>query len=352
MKIKSSKPVLILFSLLLMALLLQGCVKKNTGEPAVTENETLTVGNFFPMKENVHYIYEGLGNEYAAYDIWVDYTADGKVQHRVSNGGTVMSKVYEIKEGALTKTFSREEVYYRENFLDTSSGEPEVMLMEPIKVGTRWTLADGRIRSIMATDAQVTVPLGTYSALQIITEDPKNTSNTTYDFYVKDMGLVKTVFLMGENEISSSLKEIAKDVALPQTVQFYYPDIDTETYTVIAKELNFNTNDNTGQVLAKSYKQAPGGTLGAVLSENTKVNTLTLNQEGKILIDLSSAFRTEMNAGSGYESMILQSVANTFGAYYNNAKEVILTVDGKPYSSGHYEFQEGESIPTKYNSPE
>lgn len=352
MKIKSSQPVLILFSLLLMALLLQGCVKKNTDVTTGTENQVLTVNDFFPMKENVHYIYEGLGNEYAAYDIWIDYAAKGKIQHRVSNGGTVMAKVYEINEGTLTRTFSREEVYYRENFLDISSGEPEVMLMEPIKVGTRWTLADGRIRSIMATDAQVTVPIGTYSALQIITEDPKNTSNTTYDFYVKDMGLVKSVFLMGENEISSSLKEIAEEVALTQTIQFYYPDVDTETYTVIAKELSFNTNDNTGQVLAKAYKQAPGGTLGAVLSENTKVNTLTLNQEGKILIDLSSEFRTETNAGSGYESMILQSIANTFGAYYNNAKEVILTVDGKPYSSGHYEFQEGESIPTVYNLAE
>ncbi len=349
MKIKSTKPTLLLLSLLLMALLLQGCVKKNTNQPTGTDTKPLTVSDFFPMKENVHYTYEGMGNEFAAYDIWIDYLANGKIQQRVSNGGTVMSKVYEINAGALTKVFSREEVYYRENFLDISSGEPEVMLMEPIKVGTRWTLADGRIRSILATDAQVSIPYGNYSALQIITEDPKSASNTTYDFYVKDVGLVKTVFSMGDNEISSSLIEITEDVALTQTVQFYYPDIDSETYTTIAKDLSFRTNDNTGQILANAYKQAPGGKLGAVFTENTKVNQLALNQDGKVLIDLSKEFRSEMNAGSGYEGMILQSIANTFGSYYNRAKEVILTVDGAPYSSGHYEFQEGESIPTNYD---
>jgi len=62
---------------------------------------------------------------------------------------------------------------------------------------------------------------------------------------------------------------------------------------------------------------------------------LSLNEDENIVcIDLNTAFLTEMNAGSEYESMILQSIANTFGQYYDSNK-VILTIDNQLYSSGH-----------------
>lgn len=349
MKIHSKKPVLILlFFILMMTTALQGCVKKDTGETPNDSTSAFGIRDYFPLTQNVHYLYEGIGNEFAAYDFWVDYASSDKIQQRISNGGTVVSKVYQITEDSLIKTYAREETYFRENFLDTTSGDPEVLLMTPLEVGTRWTLSDGRVRSILSTDAKVSVPLGNYTALQVITEDPKNASNTTYDYYVKDIGLVKTVFLMGESEISSSLKEIVKDLPQIQSVQFYYPDLDAGTYTPIAKDVTFYTNDNTSEILEKAYKQVPSGKLGAVFTPNTKINYLSLSPEGKVLIDLSKAFRTQMNAGSEYEGMILQSIANTFGAYYNRAEEVILTIEGVPYSSGHYEFQEGEAIPAVY----
>ena len=41
-----------------------------------------------------------------------------------------------------------------------------------------------------------------------------------------------------------------------------------------------------------------------------------------------------MNAGSGGENLILQSIVNTFGNYYG-VEKVCLTVDNKPYESGH-----------------
>ena len=40
-----------------------------------------------------------------------------------------------------------------------------------------------------------------------------------------------------------------------------------------------------------------------------------------------------MNAGAGGENLILQSIVNTFGNYYG--EKVYLTVDNKPYESGH-----------------
>jgi len=65
-----------------------------------------------------------------------------------------------------------------------------------------------------------------------------------------------------------------------------------------------------------------------------------------VYIDLNQAFLTEMNAGSGYEAMILQSIANTFGQYYN-AQKVYLTIDNKLYESGHISMKKGEFIKVK-----
>jgi len=48
-----------------------------------------------------------------------------------------------------------------------------------------------------------------------------------------------------------------------------------------------------------------------------------------------------MNAGSSYESLILQSITNTIGTYYGVDK-VYITVEDKPYVSGHIEMKKGE----------
>ena len=50
-----------------------------------------------------------------------------------------------------------------------------------------------------------------------------------------------------------------------------------------------------------------------------------------------------MNAGSGYESMILQCITNTLGIYYGVTK-VYLTVEDKPYSSGHIIMKKGQAF--------
>jgi hypothetical protein len=56
-----------------------------------------------------------------------------------------------------------------------------------------------------------------------------------------------------------------------------------------------------------------------------------------------------MNAGAGYESMILQSIVNTLGGYYG-VDQVYLTVEGEPYSSGHIAMKKGEFFKVNLNN--
>ena len=335
------KRKLILFclslTLLLAMFLFNGCGTQDDNEKP--EPEALKVEDYFPIKDNVRYVYEGMGNEYAFYDVYIEYTAQGLVQQRVDNGGTVIARVYEVKDGKLTSLLSLGETYYRENMLDRSDDTKEVLLMEPLEAGTTWKLADGSERTITKVNADVTTPLGSYKAIEVVS---KGNKDTVTDYYVKDIGLVKTVMTGQDYEISSSLKEIEENANRIELIQFYFPG-DNDKLNKVEKEVSFRTNDETGQILGDTYKEAGPGNLGVVFSKNTKIYRLILNKENKVEIDLNSAFRTEMNAGSGYEGMILQSVADTFGKYYN-VQEIILTIEGKPYASGHFEFKEGETI--------
>lgn len=302
--------------------------------------ESLSISDFFPIKQDVRYVYSGEGNEYASYTVNIDYTSDKAVQQRIDNGGTVAAKVITHTHGKLTETYFSGESYSRENCLDKSN-KSEVLLMEPIAADTSWTLEDGSVRIITDLSALITTPLGDFMAIEVTTENKKSGSTTT-DYYAKDIGLIKSIFNSDSYEVTSTLVEIAEDLPLTQTVRFYYPNPDAGTICYLDRELKFHTNDVTGKVLATSYNEVPSG-VEKVFTENTAINSLTVGEDGIVLIDLNQSFLSEMNAGSEYESMILDCIANTFSGYYYTDK-VILTIDGALYSSGHFVFGEGEFL--------
>ncbi|MPM12669.1 hypothetical protein SDC9_59023 [bioreactor metagenome] len=282
--------------------------------------------------------------EYASLTVFTDYTSENQVQQRVDNTGTVMAQVITIADGNATMTYSAGETYHRENCLNKTNAQ-EVLLAEPIEEGTQWTLPDGRIRKIGGTAVAISTPAGNYETVEVITE---NEGSIDTRYYAKDIGLVKAVYQADDYTISSTLAAIESDMPFTQTVRFYYPNVDSETINYVDKELTFQTNDITADALAAAYKEVPDG-VGKVISENTVINSLSLGDDGTPHIDFNRAFLTEMNAGSGYEAMILSCIADTFGGYYNTNK-VLLTVDGALYESGHFAFAEGETVAADFDS--
>lgn len=356
----------LLTSLLALVLLLSGCMV-DRGNPSTTNNssnqvqeeqkgnqesknhengqeesetKSITIEDYYPIEKNVRYVYEGKGNEYASYDVYIDYATEHKVQQRIDNGGTVLARIVEIKNGKLIKTYSRGETYYRESLLNSENGEEEVLLMEPLKKGTSWKLKDSKVRTITNLSADVSTPSGNYQAIEVTTKGP---DGETLDYYVKGIGLVKTLFHSYGMEVSSSLSKIEKNVPFVQNIQFYYPNINDDELYYVSKEVSFHTNDITKMVLAQAYKENVPDTVNTVFSKNTKINSLYLNQDNNLYIDLNKAFLTEMVAGSGLERMILQSIVNTFGHYYG-VEKVYLTIDNQLYESGHISLNKGEFL--------
>lgn len=340
--------ILAMLLIVLFILSCSSCTKTNhsdteSGTISENQNEALMfVSDYFPIQDNVKLSYEGDDNEFAGFTVDVEFTTNSMIQQRICNGATETVNVLELTDGKLIRRFWQGETYYRMNFLDRSEN-PEILLMEPLQNGTSWTLTDGRIRSISEVSAQVVTPSGTYTAIEVTTFDPQKPDEKSQDYYASSVGLVKTVYSFGETpdeQISASLEKIENEAVMTQMVKFYYPDPMTDGLIFQVKTVSFHTNDPTRKVLEDAYKNnAPW----PVLSAAAEINSLYLNQDGMVYIDLNPAFITGMNAGSGYEGLILQSIANTFGNYYG-AQRVILTVAGEPYASGHIMMEKGQYL--------
>ncbi len=318
-----------------------------TKDDKVKDNENVAkIENYFPFEKSVKYSYEGEGNEYATYNVYVDYLRENRQQRRENNGGTETVKVLENKDGELRLVFFQGENYYREDVTSKINDKPEILLKEPLAKGNSWTLLDGSKRSITDVKVDIKTPLGSYECIEVSTVRKES---IVKDYYAAKIGLVKTIFTSEGTEVSSSLSKMEKNVPLIQTVKFYYPNVNDGINYITNKELSFDTNDVTRGMFEKQFKEVPNEKVGKLISPNTKIKSLYLNKDNMVYLDFSKEFTAEMNAGSGYESQILQCITNTIGDYYG-VKKVYITVEGKPFSSGHILMKKGEAFTVNYKN--
>lgn len=322
-----------------------------TETPAVTTDKIIDVSDekeegkknvldYFPYRENKQYFYEGEGNEYAAFWSYEDYQDkdSGRIQLRTDNGGTQTVQVLEGNTSSISVVVSKEENYYRDNILKINSvEEPEILLMGPLEKGTKWTLPDGRKRYISETEKEISVPLGKFTAIEVTTEEK---GGETKEYYAKDIGLIKREYHSDGLVITSSLKEV-KETPLEQKLTLYYPG-GNEKVQKEEETLRFYTNDITRLKMQEVFREKHGAGQG-LISLKTSLNSLYKGTDGIVYADFSKELISGMNAGAGLEQLTLQSIADTLGDYYG-AKEVYLTVDQKPYESGHILLKSGETL--------
>lgn len=189
------------------------------------------------------------------------------------------------------------------------------------------------------------VPYGTFHALEITTY---HTDTTERHYYVKGLGLVKSDFFLNSDPattISSLLETVETDVSFSQTVRIYHPDFNNDRLVYVSNNLELYTNETPLSEFESLLREVPDGSgLQPVISNNTILLGIDYNRDaGIVTVNFSSEFISEMNAGAQLESMLLSSVANTFGHYYQTNK-VIITIEGTSYSSGHFYFENGEYL--------
>lgn len=342
---------LVVYLFLIFVLVFTGC-SKTSSTPSNPQNngnnepKVPKIVDYYPYKENVEMVYEGKGNEYAAQTIMTDFIKDDLIQIRISNGGTVMGKLIQNKNGELSVLYNIAEFYYKEDLSTVAipEGNKEVILKEPLVAGTTWTLPNGQKRSITSTTAKVDTPSGSYTALEVTTE--ATDKSIIKDYYVLNIGFVKSVYSATDYEVTTSLKEIRSNTPLAQSIQVYYPTVTKTGYDIgyVKKDFSLKTNELPNGKIEEYFKTSPKENYNKLMSDNTKINKLSVDQEkGIVTADFSKELVSEMNAGSGTEAYILRSITNTLGSYYGVDK-VYITLDGAPYSSGHIEMKQGETF--------
>lgn len=350
----------ILIFLCLMTLVLAGCKRNDetdrnasvvspTAAPTVTLPEeptpspmvenTLSIQDYYPVEADAQFQYDGEGNEFAAYTKYIEFIDEntGRVQTRTQTGGTDTVRVLEIKDGTLSVVYTVNECYYRKNFLSMTQEEPEILLMEPLQVGTAWTLPDGRRRAISSTDTKVVTPYGTFQALEVTTEEE---NAVTKDYYAAGVGLVESLYESKEAadmKVASMLSKVNKNTPFTQSLRIFYPD-SGEKINEVNTELSFHTGEEAKEKLEEQFLQKPSEDYLPLMSEGSRINELSVDSEGILNADLSSEFVNGMNLGAGYEQLVLQSLSDTLGGYFGVSK-VRLTIDGRPYESGHIRLE-------------
>lgn len=304
------------------------------------KSEILTIADYYPFKENTIMDYEGIGNEYAEKKTFIEFVEGNRAQMKIMDPGTTFVKVIEYKNGALTEVFSEGEFYHIENMLNATSNTENTILKEPLEVGTTWFAVEGHNKKeITSIDSSVETPSGIYKALEVTTELDGGAIQKEY--YAKNIGHVASIYKDGEFEVRTLLEEIESE-PYEMEITTYYPtaeDIGTE---YIKQTIEFNTNDNIEDILENTMKKPPSDKLLPSISKGTRINKIHLNRSSWTLeVDFSGELLTEMNAGSSFETEILKSIVNTMGIFYDVDK-VYITVEGKPYESGHYGINKDE----------
>ena len=310
--------------------------------------------SWFPPLEDTYLEYEGVGNEFASFTRYPQFTYENTLQMTESTGGTDVVRIYEYSDNQVEEMFSRPGTYVREDFVDTglSSGSDNlvILLQKPIELNHSWESPNGTVSEITDLDVEIETSEGIIEALEVTST---HEGYTTLSYYGEGLGLIKRISKQGENgedDITSTLLSFNEEVAEELSVTIYSLDDQALNIVPHSVQLELYTNDPVRLTLA-DYMTGQSGEedIGQLLPAGTTINSMFRRQDGIAEIDFSSELIDEMNAGAGVESMILQAMVNTIGDYYD-VEEVLFTVEGEPYSSGHILLEEGETMRVDYGT--
>jgi len=171
-------------------------------------NTERTISNLFPLDKGVYKKYKGTGNEFAEYETMVEFVEDNQIQIKTENPGTNTVNVYEVTDDYVKKVYTESEVYDVINFIGQYNTE-EIMLLEPIEVGTTWDLDNDTKRTITAVDKLINTPYSQFKAVEVKTE---NQFSILYDYYVPYIGHVMNTFEDKETkaQVKSELMTLEK----------------------------------------------------------------------------------------------------------------------------------------------
>lgn len=313
---------------------------------AATENDTedatedtadaaeLAAEDFFFADTDWHAVYTNAQGKEESRS--TQYTQDNLTQVRHCDGTDCYVEIWETGGDFVALNVSATEGWFRKNLItdgyENLLDSPFVYLKGPIEVGNRWQTGpwDFEITEILPANGDTGVRV-------VVTEDGGDT-------YTYEEGR----WLVDENSETRTITQTDyHQEAAKMPVRLYYPappEDERDHFLVREVEASFPVNSVSRKILEDLYKNnVPEGGV-SVLKEEDTINSLYLNQDGNVYVDLSASF-SNMNAGSSGEPLILKAMAFTAAGLMNGNGGVVLTLDNQLYEGGHVSFEQGETLP-------
>lgn len=342
------KPLGFLSALLTVLLLFIGCTGKEIEENQI-KMDILTIEDYYPFMKNIKMQYIGVNNEFSQMMTFIEFMKDNRVQIKIRYEDRPKVKVLEYENGELREIYSEDQFYHIENMLNVNSEMRDILLKEPLEIGSSWETIDGYKRSITGIDVEIDLPYGNLKALEVTTQ--LGEGKIQRDYYVKNIGYVGTIYIESGFEIKTLLEKVDKE-PLKTSLRFYYPTLTDINTVYVDKEIEIETNTDIIGILEYNMQNPEHENLLPSISENANINFIKLDRGEKIVkVDFSSDLVQDMNSESALEIEILRSIVNTIGNYYN-VENVHISIDGEPYSSEYFSLREDEFFMVDYNGVE
>lgn len=318
---------------------------------SVGSGSSATISDYFPKKYNSYYEYSITGHSLQDQKTYNNYINGNRIQRITSSGVNKMSEVLEFTEGEL-KYIGGYGSFFFNDITDMAQIEYALIMKEPLKNGTKWQQDAATDSEITNMEAKIETPLGSYTAMEITstvhrpaTETQAEVNYVFKEYYVKDIGLVKTDTYMSGAEtptVTVALSKLTEKTSVQFPVHFFYPGnelLDVEDHIITVA-----TNMNFFEWLETEMKNPTNTELIPLLTPNAKINKITYDDaKSLVTVDISKHFTDEISVGESLEAAVLKGIAYTLGYMYQVSNVEIL-IDGKNYDSGQMKLKAGEYI--------
>ncbi len=221
----------------------------------------------------------------------------------------------------------------KNDFLEDSYS---VVLKAPIAPSTTWKSTDELTSTITRLDAVVTLGFGNFTAIEVLSTDGKGFER--YDYYAKNLGNVMTVFKQdGVTTKTCYLEEISEDTIISKAYLYTY-DINSNDVYVDMVDNAISTNPVYIEILENMLKHSLTSITRPLIQDKTYIQSVRIDRNNDTAyIDFSPNFLKNTEYSDTTEQIVLQSIADVTGNFYN-IKYVVITSNGANKVGGHVDF--------------
>ena len=308
----------------------------------------LTVGDFFNFSPDTIRAIHSLDEEMMRVNqelFTMHISADGsRIQQRVLAYNIDRTIVLENRDGTIRQIFEWADHPIWEDITGIGEIMSLVILQEPLELGNTWLLGmeDG-INEITGVDLELTTSLGTFTGvIQVTTTFPSEPGMYGVSYFAPGHGMISDSYTVPfQDSVTTFRTELVEEREGGLVSDMFVFDLDDQAMGIEYTELEVEvvTNQDFADFFTTVIQENIGG-LGHVV-----VNSLVIDRDNQVMtVDFADNFFTPFAFGGGTETLMLYSLANTFGFFFF-IPEVRITIAGENYVSGHLVFEEGETIP-------